>query len=329
MNEIPLTLAVSDYDHVRDLVTGRVPTPGMRITSLELSPPEINGRFSLYREWHVSEFGLGKYVAQRAAGDDSVTAIPVFLARAFRQSSIYVRTDSDLHEAEQLAGRRIGIPEWAQTAVIYARGFLAHHYGVDLASVTWLQAGVSRPGRVEKVALQLPAGVSIEARPTETLQSLLLSGQVDAVISAQPLDAFMTRDGTVRRLFADPRAAEEAYWRATGILPIMHAVAIRRDVLDVHPWIAIELLKAFEEAKRRSIARLLDSMFWKFPLPWITDVAEQAERTFGPDFYPYGVEPNRVTLDAFLQYSFEQGVTARRLQVDELFFANTLKPTRL
>jgi 4,5-dihydroxyphthalate decarboxylase len=329
VNEVAFTLAMSDYDHVRDLPLGRVPTPGMRITYLDLDPPELNGRFSLYREWEVGEYGLGKYIAQRAAGDDSITAIPVFPARAFRQSCLYVLTNSPLERPEDLAGMRVGIPEWAQTAVVYARGFLTHQYGLDLASIRWLQAGVSRPGRVEKVAVRLPDGVTVEPRPSDTLEGLLLAGEIDAVISAQPLDGFMARDGRIRRLFRDPRAVEESYWRETGIFPIMHTIALRRDLVDAHPWVAIELTKAFETAKRRSIARLLDAMAWNFPLPWITDDAERVEATFGPDFYPYGIEPNRTTLEALLSYAFEQGVAAKLLTVEELFHPTTHAAMRL
>ena len=329
MNELDITIALHDYDHTRDLVSGVVPTPGIRLRPITLRPPEINGRFSQYREWQVSEFGLGKYIAQRADGDDSITAIPVFPARAFRQSCIYVRTDSDLHEPERLAGRRVGIPEWAQTAVVYARGFLVHQHGIDLAGIDWQQAGVSEPGRVEKVRITLPDGVSVTARPETTLERLLADGDVDAIITAQEPDAFIAREPWIRRLFADPRAAEEAYFDATGVFPIMHTIAIRRDAYDANPWIAIELMKAFELAKRRSYARLLDGMGWRFPLPWVTDDAERAIRRFGPDPYPYGLEANRVTLDALLAFTYEQGVASRRLTAEDLFAPTTHRPLRL
>jgi 4,5-dihydroxyphthalate decarboxylase len=329
VNPLELTLAIHDYDHTRDVVSGRVPVEGIRLRTIELEPPEINGRFSQYREWEVSEFGLGKYISQRAAGDDSITAIPVFPARAFRQSSIYVRGDSDLHEPAQLAGRRVGIPEWAQTAVVYARGFLVHQHGVDLASIDWQQAGVSRPGRVEKVRVALPAGVRVTPRPDRTLEDLLFAGEVDALITAQPPDAFVARDPRIRRLFDDPRAAEEAYYRATGIFPIMHTIAIRRDVYDAHPWVAINLVKAFETAKRRSYARLEDSMAPRYPMPWMNADAAATARVFGPDPYPYGLEANRATLDAVLGFAHEQGVATRRMAVEELFAPTTLRDLRL
>jgi 4,5-dihydroxyphthalate decarboxylase len=329
MNELELTLAIHDYDHTRDLFDGRVPTPGIRLRTIPMGPPEMNARFSRFREWHVSEFGLGKYVAQRAAGDDSITAIPVFPARSFRQSAIYVRADSELDELEQLAGKRVGIPEWAQTAVIYVRGLLAHHHGVELASIDWHQAGVSRPGRVEKVRVTLPPGVSVTPHPERTLEQLLFEGEVDAIVTAQPPDAFVARDPRIRRLLREPRVAEEAYYRASGIFPIMHTVAIRRDVLDAHPWVALNLLQAFEAAKRRSYERLFDAMGWRYALPWVTDDAERAAALFGEDLFPYGLPANRATLEAFVGYAAEQGVATHPVSVEDLFAPTTHAELRL
>jgi 4,5-dihydroxyphthalate decarboxylase len=329
VNEVPLALAISLYDHARDLTEGRVPTPGIRLTHLALEIPEIAARFTAHREWHVSEMGLGKYVALRSRGDASITAIPVFPCRAFRQSAMYVRADSALRRPEELAGRLVGIPEWAQTATVYARGFLSHTYGVDLASIRWIQAGVDEPGRGEKVAVSLPVGVTVESRPSRALDEMLVAGDIDAVISAQPPRSFRHDRGPIRRLFDDPRAVEEEYVRSTGIFPIMHTIAIRQDVLDEHPWVAGNLLRAFEEAKRRSVARALDATAWRFPVPWIGDYAERASGVFGEDIWPYGVDANRRTLEAFLTFAYEQGVAQRLLAPDELFAPTVLTPIRV
>ncbi len=328
MNELELTLAINDYDHTRDLVTGRVRVEGVRLRTLELSPPEINGRFSLHREWDVSEFGLGKYLAQRAAGDDSIVAIPVFPARAFRHGSTYVATDSPLATMADLAGRRVGIPEWAQTAVTYVRGLMVLEHGVDLASIDWHQAGVSQPGRTEKVAVRLPEGVRVTPHSEHTLEQLLFAGEVDALVTAQPPDAWVARDPRIRRLYADPQAAEEVSFRATGIYPIMHTVVLRRPVLEANPWLAVELWKGFEAAKRRSQERMLDAMMQRTPLPWATAAAEHARTLFGDDFFPYGIEPNRTTLEAVLGFAFDQGVASRRLAVEDLFWPTTHRALR-
>jgi 4,5-dihydroxyphthalate decarboxylase len=327
--DLALTVALQEYDHVRDLVSGAVRTPGLALNFLTMPVPEMFGRFIAHREWEVSELGLGKYVAMKAGGDESLTAIPVFPARVFRHAAFYVPGHSTLRRLEELAGCRVGIPEWAQTAVTYARGVLMHDAGVPLTAIHWLQAGVNEPGRREKVALHLPEGVVLEPRLDTSLDAMLRNGEVDAVISAQPPAAFVAGDPSVRRLFADPQPLEEAYWRATGIFPIMHVVAIRRDVMDAHPWVAGNLLSAFEEAKRRSVARVADSTIPRFPLPWANLHAERAGAMFGGDFWPYGLDANRTTLAAFLQYAFEQGVAGRLIAPEDLFTPTTHKPFRI
>jgi 4,5-dihydroxyphthalate decarboxylase len=322
-SDLALTVAVSDYDHVRDLTSHRVETPGLALTFLQMPIPELFGRFAAYREWEVSEFGLGKYVALRSRGDDSLTAIPVFPSRIFRHAAIYVPADSDSHGLADLKGLRVGIPEWAQTAVTYVRGMLTHSAGVGLESIDWIQAGVNEPGRREKVAIRLPEGVRCTPRPDKSLDGMLLAREVDAVISAQPPASFVAGDPRVRRLLRDPLAAEAAYWEETRIFPIMHVIAIRADVLQAHPWVAANLLSAFEEAKKRSVARVLDTTLSRFPVPSIALRAEQAREHYGQDFWPYGLEANRTTLEAFARFAFEQGVAGRLMPIEELFAETT------
>ena len=261
---------------------------------------------------------MGKYVALRSQGDTSLAAIPVFPSRVFRHSSIYVRRDGKVHEPKDLVGRRVGIPEWAQTAAVYSRGALMHQFGLKLQDIDWYQAGVNEPGRSEKVKLSLPAGTRLTPLPDKTLNDMLLAGELDAVLSAHAPDCVERGDPRVVRLFEDYRAVEHEYWRATGIFPIMHVVALKADTVARHPWIAVNLFKAFEEAKRRSVARALEITASRFPVPWIYDVAAKAAAEFG-ELFPYGIEPNRKTLEAFLGYAFEQGVCQRRLAPEELF----------
>ena len=313
-----LTVAISDYDHVRDFASGVVRADGIATTFLTLTIEEIFFRFTKFREWDVSEMSMGKYVSLRSQGDTSLSAIPVFPSRVFRHSSIYVRRDGPVRAPADLKGRKVGVPEWAQTAAVYSRGALVHQYGLKLQDIDWYQAGVNEPGRAEKVKLALPHGVRYTPVPDKSLDGMLLAGELDAVLTAHPPDSFEHGDPRIVRLFEDYRTVEEAYWRATGIFPIMHVVAVKADVLAQHPWVAGNLLKAFEEAKRRSVARALEVTATRFPVPWIYDTAAKAQAQFG-ELFPYGVEPNRVTLEAFLEYAFEQGVCHRRLAVDELF----------
>jgi 4,5-dihydroxyphthalate decarboxylase len=221
-----------------------------------------------------------------------------------------------------LAGKRVGIPEWSQTAGVYMRGFLAHQYGVQLEDIDWWQAGVNEPGREEKVDLQLPDGIRLTRLKDRTLNEMLLAGELDAVMSAHPPQAFKDGSPQVRRLLQDPAAVEEAYFRETGIWPIMHVVAIRKEILDRYPWVAMNLLKAFETAKDRSLQRLNESTASRFPLPWQSVYSERARDLFGQDQFPYGIEANRPSIDALLEYCHEQRVAQRRLTAEEIFPAS-------
>lgn len=305
-----LSAAVGPYDHVRDLRP-----QGIDLLLLELSVEEIFFRFTKFREWQVSEMSFGKVISLMTEERPQIIAIPVFVSRVFRHSAICVGESSGIKTPKDLEGKRVGIPEWAQTAGIYVRGLLQHEYGVDLASIDWRQAGVREPGRVEKIELRLPPGVRVQPMPEHTLAGMLAAGEIDAAISA--------RDPGGKRLFAEHRELEAAYFRNTGIFPIMHVVVLRRDAYERDRWIAMNLFKAFEEAKQRSLARIADIGASQVPLAWIADHARQWQGLAGEDFWPYGIERNRPTLEAFLQYGFEQGICRRRLAVEELFAPET------
>ena len=314
-----LTMATADYDHVRDLVHGVVRPDGIVLTPFVLQVEEIFHRFIKNLEWDVSEMSFAKYTSLTAQGAAPMVAIPVFPSRVFRHSSIYVRGDRGIAAPKDLENRTIGIPEWAQTAGIYARGMLAEFCGVDLTKVRWVQAGVNQPGRAEKVELKLPAGIRYESRSDASLSDLLAKGEIDAVMSARMPDAFAQRPGEIVRLFPNYRDEEMRYFRATRVFPIMHAIAIRRTVFERHPWVAMNLFKAFEEAKNRSAERVADITAARIPLPWSASLASEFAATFGPDLFPYGVDANRPTLDAFCRFAHQQGITERQMSPDELF----------
>ena len=303
---VPLSLAIGPYDHVREL-----DPHGIALSVLELPVEEIFHRFTRFREWDAAEMSFGKTVALLSRSGADIVAIPVFPSRVFRHSAIYIRRDSGIRTPKDLEGRRVGIPEWAQTAGIYARGLLQHEYGVDLASIAWFQAGVRESGRAEKVQLQVPRGVRVTPVPDRSLAEMLESGALDAVISA--------RNPGGQRLFRNYREAEADYFAKTRIFPIMHVIVLRRATYERDRWIARNLLKAFEEAKRASLARLVEIGLSHVPLPWLAEHAVRWRELAGEDFWPYGIEANRPTLEAFTQYAFEQGVAARHMPVDELF----------
>jgi 4,5-dihydroxyphthalate decarboxylase len=329
VTRIPLTLAVSEYDHVTDLVTGRVPVEGVDLTCLNLPIEEIFFRAFVYRDFDASEVSMAKLCSMISQGDNSLAAIPVFPSRVPRHSSIYIRRGGPVKTPADLKGRKVGLPEWAQTAAVYSRGLLVHQYGVPLDSVEWVQAGVDQPGRTEKVKLNLPAGVKLTPRPDKSLSEMLLSGEVDAIFTAHAPQAAVEGHPDIRRLFEDFLEVEMNYVKETGIFPIMHAVAIRREVVDRHPWVAMNLFKAFEEAKNRSVTRLQAITSTTVPLPWCYEHARRAKAVFGDDPWPYGIDANRKTLDAFLQYAHEQGVCHRRLAPEDLFLPQVQKSFRV
>ena len=317
--QLQLTMAINDYDHLRDLVAGVVRADGIILTPLTLAVEEIFSRFTYNLEWDVSEMSFAKYVSLTAAGDAPMVAIPVFPSRVFRHSAFYVRKDTNIENPQQLEGKTIGIPEWAQTAGVYVRGMLADYYAVDIRSIDWVQAGVNQAGRKEKVNLTLPDGIRYRSRQDVSLNEMLLSGEIDVAITARPPLALAEPDSPVKRLFSDARGEERKFYLETGIFPIMHVIAIRRDVFEANRWIAMNLYKAFEAAKDRSVERLADITASCIPVPWVATLVEEAIADFGGELWPYGLQENRATLEAFCRYAFEQGVARRRLKAEELF----------
>lgn len=322
--KIHLSMALGAYEHVRDVTDGTVPIQGVELTTLQLPPEQIFYRFIRHQEWDVSEISFAKAISFASQNDPRFVLLPVFPSRVFRHSSIYVRRELGLTRPEDLAGLRIGVPEWAQTAAVYTRGMLVHEHGLDLRSVQWFQAGVNEAGRAEKTALKLPEGLSCTAVPQSSLSAMLVEGKLDAVLSARPPRAFLEQPDRVTRLFVDSHAAEAAYFKKTGIFPIMHVLAIRREKYEQHRWLAKNLFDAFDAAKNRSLQRALDVTASHFVLPWVSNRAREAQAMLGNDFWPYGVAPNRVTLDAFCQYAYEQGVAHRLIRSEELFAPETL-----
>lgn len=329
MSRVDLTLALGDYDHTRDLMDGVVRADGIDLRHLKLPVEEIFHRFIRFREWDVSEMSFAKFVTLLSQGDTSLVAIPVFPSRVFRLSSFYIRADGRVRSPDDLAGARIGIPEWGQTASVYTRGYLQHELGLRPAQIEWVQAGVNDPGRKEKVRLDLPPGIRYRQEPDRSLNDMLLDGTIDVALTARPPRAFAEAGGRVTRLFPDFQALEEAHFRKTGIFPIMHVIAIRHDAYEANPWIAMNLLKGFEQAKARSLRRMADIAASHAPLAWLPGHLQRLQALFGSDPWPYGIEANRATLGAFLHYAHEQGLCPRALTPDDLFVPEVRESYRI
>lgn len=325
-NRVELTMAISPYDHVRDVTLGHVPVEGVSLTVLEMPVEEIFFRFTAYREWDVTELSFAKFVALISRGDMDIVGIPVFPSRVFRHSSIYARDGSGILEPTDLRGRRVGIPEWVQTAGVYVRGLLSHEYAVEAKEIEWFQTGVMEPGREEQFEIAIP-GVSLTKVNDRSLSDMLERSQLDAVISAKPPRQFQT--GEVYRLFREGTSVEREYFERTGIFPIMHVIAIRRPVYERWPWVAMSLFKALLEARERSVGRLLDASVSMFPLPFGHLHALAEIDSFGHALFPYGVEENRTTLEAFLLFAREQQISVRALVPEDLFAKETLAAFRV
>ncbi|HYU68842.1 MAG TPA: ABC transporter substrate-binding protein [Burkholderiales bacterium] len=317
------------YDRTRPLYSGEVRPEGTDLRYLHLGIEDLFWRQGRYGEFDAAEYSMGAYLASVEDPAWGFVAIPVFPSRVFRHSAVYVHAGSGIEAPRDLSGRAVGTPEWSMTASLWIRGILSEHYGADLRSVRWRTGGLAQPGRREKSRVKPPA--HFDVRPLErgdTLNQALLEGKIDALISARPPAAFIEGRPEVRRLFADSPAAEQEYFRQTGVFPIMHVVVVRKTLVEEHPWLANNLRNAFEAARKGALARLLDTGICTTSLAWETAYAEREAALLG-DAFKYGVEENRATLDALCRYAFEQGFTSRLLQPEELFVPSTVSSAKM
>lgn len=332
MSELRLTLGINEYAHTNALGSGRAKPVGIDLNVVRLPFETVMTRFAKHLEFDIAEYSLGNYCSRISQpGVAAIVAIPVFTSRAFRLSSIYVRENSEIRTGAELAGKRVGIPQWSQTATIYVRGDLEHRAGVPVSEIEWVQAGLDEPGRAETATMDLPPGIRLVSRPETTLTELLLAGELDALISARRPAPVVRGEPGIRRLYENYRLEEERAFEETGVFPIMHTIVLRRDVYEANRWIARNLFDAFEEAKRETIARMADIQFSYLPTAWGADDVKHVHGMLFPGTgFPYGLEePNRTTLEAFIGYCYEQGLTKRRLSIDELFAPESLTEVKI
>jgi 4,5-dihydroxyphthalate decarboxylase len=330
MSRVPITVATWDYDRVRALADGRVSIEGCDVNYITMRVEEILERAFFHGEFEVAEIGFSPHLIALSRGVARYVALPVFLSRMFRHSAIYVRSDRGIEGPGDLRGKRIGVPEYQMSAAMWVRGFLRDDFAIAAADIDWVQAGLEQAGRRDKFPLNLPPGFPLtSAANGETLSQMLAEGRLDAVISARRPSCFVAGHPLVRRLFPDYRAAERDYYRRSGLFPIMHALGVRQDVLDKHPWLAASVYKAFAQAKRIADEDLAETTALKVGLPWVTAELDATRETMGQDFWPYGVEANRQTLATMARYSHEQGLAVRILAVEEMFAPGTLSEVRV
>ena len=324
-----LTLACWDYDRTRALLEGRVGVAGWRIDAKAQPPEETFPRAVADAPFDVSELSLSSYLMQVSRGEGAYIAIPAFVSRAFHHGAIYVRTKRGIETPKDLEGRLVGVPEYQMTMALWVRGILGDEYGVDFRKIRYRTGGANKPGRKERLALELPEDMDVAPIPEgSTLNELLLAGELDAVIAPTPPDGFTAGDKAVRRLFADPAAEERAYYARTGLFPIMHVIGVRRTLADEHPGLAADLFRAFVEVRNLAMREhdlTARSSANRMLLPWFADQWEATKDLMGEDFWPYGVAENRAELEAICRYSHEQNLGRKRLSVEALFAPETVE----
>jgi 4,5-dihydroxyphthalate decarboxylase len=322
MSKLRLSIAIGDYDRNRPLIDGRVQMDGVDPVFMTLGPEEIFFRAFRSQDFDICELSLSSFTLKTAAGDCPYVGVPAFVSRAFRHTSIYVRTDR-IKEPADLKGKKVGLPEYQLTANVWARAILEDDFGVKPSDIHWIRGGIEHASRPEKITVKLPPGVRMDNAPEgKTISELLAAGEIDGFIAPRP-PSVLGRGLPIGWLFRDPTAAAKDYFQRTGIFPIMHLIGVRRTIAEKHPWLPAAVLKAFEQSKAAALDALGDTAATKVTLPFVEEQLRAARDTMGEDFWPYGVAPNRKTLDVFLRHHHAQGLSPRLVSVDELFHPGT------
>ncbi len=329
MGKLRLSIAIGDYDRTRALIDGSVGIDGVDPVVMTLGPEEIFFRAFRNAEFDICELSLSSFVVRTARGDCPYVGVPAFVSRAFRHTSIYVRSDR-IRAPADLKGKRVGLPEYQLTANVWARALLEDDFGVTPSDIHWLRGGVEEPGRIEKIALDLPAGVRLDdIPPGETLSAMLERGEIDGLIGPRAPSCYRDRKPNVGRLFPDSEAAARDYYQRTGIFPIMHAVGVRRTLAEAHPWLPAAVLKGLEQSKAAGLAAFVDLSASKVMLPFAAEQLEATQALMGEDFWSYGIPGNEPALEAFLRHHHAQGLSPRQVSIAELFHPSTHERFRI
>ncbi|PPR09144.1 MAG: 4,5-dihydroxyphthalate decarboxylase [Alphaproteobacteria bacterium MarineAlpha11_Bin1] len=311
--KLKLTLACGDYEIVKSLKDGSIAPDGVELNVLtDMDSSSRHWRMIRNEEFDVCELSGSSYLMAKDRGQ-GFSAIPVFLHRRFRHGFIFVNTAKDITKPADLNGRRVGIKTYQATAVLYLRGLLADEYGVDLTSIEWITE------LEEEIPFDAPKGIRINNAPSGSdISEMLAEGEIDAVIHPDIIPPILRGDKRVDRLFKDYRTEEEAYYKRTGIFPIMHATAIRDTVLKEHPWVANNLAQAFEKAKQAAYRRMSNPRI--VPLAWFLDEWDAQRELLGTDPWEYGLTfPNRKNLDTLIAYSKSGGLITNLSSVDDFY----------
>lgn len=320
MADVPVTIACGNYDRTRAIRDGTVKVEGCAVTYLPLYPEEIFHRAFKFQEFDISELSFSSYIRTVAAGTSAYIGIPAFVSRIFRHSGIYIRKGAGIEKPQDLRGKRIGVPEYQITAVVWMRGLMQHEYGVAPAEIHWRSGGQEQPGRHERTPLKAIPGLDLQPIGDDrTLVGMLKAGELDALFTARAPSSFLNGEPHIARLFPNTRAAEQAYYDKTRLFPIMHLVGIRKTLAERYPWLATSVYKAFCAAKALAMIDLRDVNALMVTLPWLEAETNETSAIMGDDFWKYGVPENLPEIEAVTQYIYEQGLADRKVTVEELF----------
>lgn len=311
--KLSLTFACGDYEIVRPLIDGKVEVDGVDLTILtDMDSATRHWRFLRNGEFDVAEVSSSSYLAARD-NDWPFRAIPVFLHRRFRHGFMFINTTKGISKPSDLIGRRVGVKTLMTSAVLWMRGILQHEYGVPLNSIEWV-AEIE-----DDVNVTLPPDIKYSCLPNDkSVETMLAEGELDAVFHSDFVKPFLAHDPRVARLFPDSKAEEMAYYQRAGIFPIMHVVGIRQSLAEQHPWLAINLFRAFNEAKAIAMERMRNPRI--VPLAWYRAAWEEQEQILGPDPWEYGLtDKNWKILETLVSYSYEQGLIRTRPTLEQLF----------
>jgi 4,5-dihydroxyphthalate decarboxylase len=320
MPALPLSFACAAYDRMVPLLTGEVKPAGIDLNFIPIANPrDIFDRMAGRLEFDCCEFSSSELISQIGAGASALTAIPVFPSRVFRHSFITVNRNR-IKSPEDLAGKRIGVPLYTMTAAVFIRGMLSEEYGVDFSDVEWVQGAInSAGGHGNPAAPPLLKKVNIKVNGSgKSLSQLIDTGEIDAIIGTDVPHSIRTNKA-IERLFPNFPEVEREYYKSTGIYPIMHLVAIRREIYERFPFIATSLYQAFCQSKDLALKRLRYSGALAAMIPWLIADMEVAETVFGDDPWPYGVEANRKTLEALVRYLVDQSLIAKPVPLEAIF----------
>jgi 4,5-dihydroxyphthalate decarboxylase len=311
--KLHLTLACGDYESIRGLKEGTVKADGIELTVLtDMTSDVRHWRMLRNHEFDVAELSMSNYLMACYTGLP-FTAIPVFLHRRFRHGFIFVNASKDINRPTDLIGKRVGLRNFQATANLWIRGILEHEYAVPHRSIQWFKQDE------EEVDWQPPVDLKIQrVKPDQNVETMLLNGDLDALIHPELIQPILDRDCRVRRLFPDYRDLEIDYFRRTGIFPIMHATVLRQEIVEQNPWVPINLMQAFEASKKAAYKRMENPRI--VPLAWFRYFLEEQQQLLGDDPWVYGLgEANRKNLETLMQFSQEQGLLGRKMTVSELF----------